>query len=65
MKQEKIFKLAELFCGPGGLSFGAMSAAVTDPKGKTYKVKPVWANDMTPTPAKPMPETCTAGMSKG
>lgn len=52
MKQEKIFKLAELFCGPGGLSFGAMSAAVTDPKGKTYKVKPVWANDIDPDACK-------------
>lgn len=48
MKQEKIFKLAELFCGPGGLSLGAMSAVVASSKGITYKVKPVWANDIDP-----------------
>lgn len=48
MKQEKIFKLAELFCGPGGLSLGAMSAVVASSKSITYKVKPVWANDIDP-----------------
>lgn len=42
---DKVFRLAELFCGPGGLSFGAMSAFVnTD--GKKYKIKPIWANDI-------------------
>jgi len=46
MKQEEIFKLAELFCGPGGLSLGAMTAVVISPKGKTYKIKPIWANDI-------------------
>lgn len=46
MKKEVKFKLAELFCGPGGLSFGAMSAVVSNPKGRTYKIKPVWANDI-------------------
>ena len=39
------FKLAELFCGPGGLSLGAMSAVI-DSKNKTYKIKPIWANDI-------------------
>lgn len=48
MKQEITFKLAELFCGPGGLSLGAMSAVVANSKGITYKVKPVWANDIDP-----------------
>jgi len=38
MKQNEIFKLAELFCGPGGLSLGAMTAIVSNPKGKIYKV---------------------------
>lgn len=46
MKQEEIFKLAELFCGPGGLSLGAITAVVNSPKGKIYKIKPVWANDI-------------------
>ena len=40
------FNLADLFCGPGGLSLGAMSAIISNPKGKTYKIKPVWANDI-------------------
>jgi DNA (cytosine-5)-methyltransferase 1 len=39
------FKLAELFCGPGGLSLGAKSALVTSGS-KQYSVKPVWANDI-------------------
>jgi DNA (cytosine-5)-methyltransferase 1 len=48
MKRDKIFKLAELFCGPGGLSLGARSAFVSDSAGRVYKVKPVWANDIDP-----------------
>ena len=46
MKKSTIFKLAELFCGPGGLSLGTMLASAIDPKGKKYIVKPVWANDI-------------------
>lgn len=52
MKQEKQFRLAELFCGPGGLSLGAKLAVVTDPQGKIYRVKPVWANDIDPDACK-------------
>ena len=44
MKQ-KIFKMAELFCGPGGLALGAVSADVADGKGVQYKLQSVWAND--------------------
>ena len=40
-----VFKLAELFCGPGGLSYGAMKAFVSN-KNSSYFVKPVWANDI-------------------
>lgn len=64
MKQEIIFKLAELFCGPGGLSFGAMSAFVTDSKGKTYKVKPVWANDIDPDACKTFARNIHGGNAK-
>ena len=46
MKKQKIFKLAELFCGPGGLSYGAMTASVSDEKGNIYKIRPIWANDI-------------------
>ncbi|MEX2012921.1 MAG: DNA cytosine methyltransferase [Candidatus Levyibacteriota bacterium] len=46
MKKVTIFKLAELFCGPGGLSLGAMLSSVNDLKNNSYKIKPVWANDI-------------------
>jgi len=40
------FKLAELFCGPGGLSLGLISAKVKNKEGKEYKITPLWANDI-------------------
>ena len=46
MKQTT-FKLAELFCGPGGLGWGA-SAAKALTSNSTYQVKSVWANDIDP-----------------
>ncbi|MCG2726659.1 MAG: DNA cytosine methyltransferase [Elusimicrobia bacterium] len=46
MKRDKIFKLAELFCGPGGLSLGLTSASLSDKGGKRYSIKSVWANDI-------------------
>jgi DNA (cytosine-5)-methyltransferase 1 len=47
MKSKKtIFKLAELFCGPGGLSFGASLALVAKKNNHVYSVKPTWANDI-------------------
>lgn len=52
MKRPKIFRLAELFCGPGGLSLGAISATASDSKGRTYKIRPVWANDIDPDACK-------------
>lgn len=38
----KIFRLGELFCGPGGLALGAMSASISNPE---YKIVHAWAND--------------------
>jgi len=46
MKKSKAFKLAELFCGPGGLSLGAMLSSVKAQNEDSYFIKPVWANDM-------------------
>lgn len=43
---DTIFDFAELFCGPGGLSLGAKNAKLTTPNGLTYKINPVWANDI-------------------
>lgn len=39
------FKLAELFCGPGGLAIGAISSSVSNDT-EIFSVKPVWANDI-------------------
>lgn len=37
-----IFKLGELFCGPGGLAYGATSAKIED---SNFKIEHAWAND--------------------
>ncbi|MGH7249728.1 MAG: DNA cytosine methyltransferase, partial [Minisyncoccia bacterium] len=39
------FKLAELFCGPGGLSFGTQNASIIS-RNTQYSICPVWANDI-------------------
>lgn len=36
------FKLGELFCGPGGLAWGAMHASIENPD---FKIVHAWAND--------------------
>lgn len=46
MAKTIIFKFAELFCGPGGLSLGATLSFVKNSKGDAYKITPVWANDI-------------------
>ena len=40
-----IFKLGELFCGPGGLAWGALNADIGSPD---YKIIHQWANDFDP-----------------
>lgn len=37
-----IYRLGELFCGPGGLAWGAMHADIGNPE---YGIKHAWAND--------------------
>ena len=37
-----IFKMGELFCGPGGLACGAKNARISDP---SYRIEHLWAND--------------------
>lgn len=37
-----IFRLGELFCGPGGIAWGAMNADIGDPD---YRIIHQWAND--------------------
>ncbi len=39
-----VFRLGELFCGPGGIALGAVAAKVRA-NGKEYSIAPAWAND--------------------
>jgi len=41
-----IFRLGELFCGPGGLALGAEMAEAEMPNGELYRIEPIWANDI-------------------
>lgn len=45
--KNKVFKFAELFCGPGGLSLGAILASIANGH-PGPKIKAVWANDIDP-----------------
>lgn len=40
--QETVFRLGELFCGPGGLALGATMASIDNPN---YRIEHKWAND--------------------
>lgn len=40
--KKKVFTLGELFCGPGGLAYGATHASISDPG---YKITHKWASD--------------------
>jgi len=42
MSNVKEFRLGELFCGPGGLALGAITAKINNPE---YKIVHKWAND--------------------
>lgn len=65
MKYEKVeFKLAELFCGPGGLGLGAKTAVVRH-LGKQYSVKPVWAIDIDPDACRTYARNIHNGKSAG
>ena len=39
---KKVFELGELFCGPGGLAYGATHASISNP---AYKIVHKWASD--------------------
>jgi DNA (cytosine-5)-methyltransferase 1 len=39
-----VFKLGELFCGPGGIALGALGASIVE-GGITYRYEHAWAND--------------------
>lgn len=39
------FRLGELFCGPGGIAKGALSASTRDNQGEPYTIAHAWATD--------------------
>ncbi len=41
-RAEMIYRLGELFCGPGGIAWGALNADIGD---DNYKIIHQWAND--------------------
>lgn len=43
--EQVVFRLGELFCGPGGIACGAKRAKSADGK---YRIEHVWANDFDP-----------------
>lgn len=45
MKKIITYKLAELFCGPGGLALGVKNARISV-SSTEYRIQPVWANDI-------------------
>lgn len=40
-----IFRLGELFCGPGGIAWGAHAAKVIGDNGETFAIRHAWATD--------------------
>lgn len=44
-----IFKLGEMFCGPGGLALGALKASAKSATGEVFKIEHCWANDIDPS----------------
>lgn len=58
-----VFKFAELFCGPGGLSLGAKNAKIETGK-NIFTIKPVWANDYDDNTCKTYARNIHDGKSK-
>lgn len=46
MREVQIYRVGELFCGAGGLAVAAKMARVVDSRGRTYRCRSVWANDI-------------------
>jgi len=64
MRKNISFKLAELFCGPGGLALGAMRSFAQN-KNFSFKVVPVWANDIDLDACKTYARNIHSGNEKG
>lgn len=44
-KKKVVFRLGELFCGPGGLAYGAKCSRVISPDNTEYSISHAWATD--------------------
>ena len=44
-----IFRLGELFCGPGGLACGAKMTGSIRANGEEYAIRHAWATDYDPS----------------
>ena len=42
--KKQVFKLAELFSGPGGLALGALNSSIQNAN-TLFSIEPIWAND--------------------
>ena len=45
MNDSEVFRLGELFCGPGGLACGALAAQAESKEKVRYRIRHQWAND--------------------
>jgi len=45
MTKNVVFRMAELFCGPGGLALGATTSEIVN-SDSIYSIEPVWGNDI-------------------
>jgi len=52
MERKVEFRLGELFCGPGGLAYGAKCANVISPFGSRFSIRHAWATDYDPSTCK-------------
>ena len=58
-----IFRLGELFCGPGGLAYGAKCAKVLSDFGTEYSIQHAWATDYDAATCKTYSHNICAGSS--
>jgi DNA (cytosine-5)-methyltransferase 1 len=63
-KKEVRFKLAELFCGPGGIALGA-SMALAQNKNASFYIQPMWANDIDADTCKTYVRNIHGGINEG
>ncbi len=63
LKRQVSFRLGELFCGPGGLAYGAKNAKVVSRFGSEYSIRHAWATDYDPAACKTFAHNVCAGDS--